>query len=265
MLYWPVVGWASGVLMRRCTGSVVELIRAYVDEGYSFRVIAEKLGLSYDYVRELASKHGIYRYGPRKKSHRTVGSSERCPECGGTPVDVDGELVCSNCGLVLDELNMIHRLPMDETYAPTCDLAFGRSLGSTLQGRALHKVLAMAPAGKKDLGLRARHIRIIESKVEPSYIRRLLEYGSKLFKQLGLDEDTPVNHQLANLYGRLLRIVGAFIHVAHLERKHPASRIAKATLHYLLSRHRNLEDLGVDLKFKPKDLKLVQKLSDLLD
>ena len=249
------MGWASGVLMRRCTNPVVDLIRAYVDEGYSFRVIADKLGLSYGYVRWLASRHGIHRYGPRP--NKIV----RCPECGGSLREADGEVVCSNCGLVLDELNMIHRLPMDETYAPTCDLAFGKSLGFTLPKSGLHKVLAMAPEGKKDLGLRARHIRLIESKVDPPYVRKLLEHGSKLFKQMGLDEDTPINHQLANIYGKMLRIVGAFIHVAHLERKYPAPRIARATLHHLLSKQ-SLK-ANIELKFKPEDLKLVSVILDL--
>ena len=188
-----------------------------------------------------------------------------CPECGGRLIEAqNGELVCSKCGLVAGNPRPIHRLPMDETFAPTCDLAFGKSLGFTLPKSGLHKVLAMAPEGRNDLGLRARFIQIIETRVDPPYIRNLLQHGSRLLKQLGLDEDTPANHRIANDYGKLLRIIGAFIHIAHLEREHPATRIAQATLQYMMNTEKKLADMKeqLKLKFKEKDLKLVSAILD---
>jgi len=133
------------------------------------------------------------------------------PEClNGEIVRVrDGEIICRNCGLVLSsEIDFDTQLPFDTTYALESSLAVGKSLGNILPGKGLFKVLAKAPCGIKDLGLRARHIRVLAETCEPPQLARLLKDAYGLSKRFGLENDKLFNQDLGinirRAFGRLL-------------------------------------------------------------
>jgi len=124
----------------------------------------------------------------------------KCPDCGSYDFYVDrknGEVVCKNCGLVVSfEVDFDTRLPFDTTYALESSLAVGKSLGGTLSGKGLFKVLAKAPSGTKDLGLRARHIRVMTETSEHPQLARLLKDAYGLSKRFGVENDKLFNQDL---------------------------------------------------------------------
>ena len=159
----------------------------------------------------------------------------RCPLCGGTLIERDGELVCSRCGYVIEETPPSRSLPWDETYALEGHLAWGRSLGDTLPMRKLTRVIARVR--REDLGLRARHLKTIVEAVEPHEVLRLKEKASALLKQYGFYADySEFNHLLGNYVGLLCERLGRFLHVFG---RRPSSyrRLAAAILVWLLLSH----------------------------
>ena len=162
---------------------------------------------------------------------------ERCPLCGGDIVNRDGELVCSQCGYVIEETPPSRRLPWDETYALEGNLAWGRSLGDTLPMGQLCRVIARSPAGAKDLGIRARHIKTIVEAVEPREVMRLKEEASALLKRYGFYGDySEFNHVLGNYAGLLAEKLGRFLHVFG-HRPSSYRRLAAAIIVWLLMKH----------------------------
>jgi len=124
----------------------------------------------------------------------------RCPEClrnEFVEIYETGETVCKNCGLVLSKAAEFDtRLPFNTTYALESSLAAGKSLGSTISGKGLFKVLAKAPSGTKDLGLRARHIRIMTETSEHPQLARLLKDAYSLSKRFDVENDKLFNQDL---------------------------------------------------------------------
>jgi hypothetical protein len=146
--------------------------------------------------------------------------SRACRECGGDLRQRDGEVVCVECGLVNGvSYGMVHRLPFGETYQPTSLIAFNKSLGETLQPNDYFRVLATSSFGQKpedlkDLGLRARHTKIMFQNQEPMRIRRALEYASgKLLRLFPKNE----NHVLANDVAGRLRVLIVWLLVSKLK------------------------------------------------
>ncbi len=165
------------------------------------------------------------------------GGGETCPLCGGELIKAGGETVCSRCGYVVEEPNPSRSLPWDETYALEGHLAWGRSLGDTLPMGQLCRVIARSPAGAKDLGIRARHIKTIVEAVEPREVMRLKEEASALLKLYGFYADySEFNHLLGNYAGLLVEKLGRFLHVFG---KRPGSyrRLAAAIIVWLLMKH----------------------------
>jgi len=195
-------------------------------------VLAEKLDVKLETVNR-------YDRRLKRKLVRKLGqvSPDRlcfvCPECLEARIVEDpetGERVCTACGYVEGRVES-RGLPWDTTYAFTSNIAFGKSLGGTAP-RRLFKVIAKAPNGTEDLPLRARQIQIVASAVDPPKVRNLLDYGSKLLREIGMDEDTEFNHLFADHYGRLLRKIGAFLQVSGMNVQ--GYMVARAALWHLL-------------------------------
>ena len=190
-----------------------------------------------------------------------------CPRCFKKAVFPDeerGERVCRNCGLVVGAVQrMSNNLPWDTTYAFTSNLAFGKSLGNTLPNSRLYRVLAKAPAGRKDLPIRSRQIAIIQNAVDPPVAHRMLNYGSRMLKDLGMNQDTENCHVLADRCGRLLRKLAAFLQISKLNVQ--SHLVTRAAIYYLL---RELKPEKADesrrkFPFKQKYLNIVEKLDKL--
>jgi len=155
-------------------------------------------------------------------------------------------------------------LPFDITYAPTCNVAFGKSLGDTLPRGGLYRVLAKAPRGSEDLGLRARLIRIILSYEDHPLVKRALEYASRQLKRMGLDQ----NYAFANDVGALARKLISYLANAKVQFNN--SHVVNAIIYYLLSKHGircspktteklvTVEFCNAKLRFTPRDLELVE-------
>jgi len=154
-----------------------------------------------------------------------------CLECGGSlRRSLDGEVCCSKCGLVWDSQNTAEYIPFPEReqlekgdfeqhWQPVNALGFMKSLGdpclenSGKGGKALMRVLAKSVNGSTDLGLRAKHIRVMVQAEDPPQLRRVLSRISDLLKRLGYGE----NWELANYAGNLARAAVAFKLTAKLE------------------------------------------------
>ena len=229
------------------------------DPAASNRELAEELGVKVETIRQY--KHRL--------SKKLVDVDKFCPECMEKTVIFDrehGEYVCTKCGLVVERvMNLSENLPWDTTYALTSNIAFGKSLGDTLPRRYLHRVIAKSPADVKDLPVRSTQIQIVNSAVDPPIVRRMLSYGSRLLRGLGMDRDTELCHTFADRYGRLLRKLAAFLQVAKL--KVQPHMVARAALYHQL-KETGLNKKADEAKRKfpfnmDKHLKVVQLLSQL--
>ena len=203
--------------------------------GKTLKQAAQDLGLSYDYVRKLASKNNIHRFGPREKEqgHINVTPQEgMCPECGFRLQKLENELVCSLCGLTQPFLEQDQSLSFGVTYQPTSNLVLGKSLGNTLPPNATHKVLFKSEAGKEDVFLRARFMRMVNMNMEPQATMNMLKYASKMLKDLGLDQDTENCHVFADKTGRLLRKLSAYITTSKVDVQ--PFRVVRTAVYYRL-------------------------------
>jgi len=189
-----------------------------------------------------------------------------CPECFEESVEFDaesGERVCRRCGLVVEEYldQFSDDLPFDTTYALTNHLAFGKSLGGTLPMKQLYKVLAQAPEGTKDLPIRSTQIQVLANAVEPPVVKTMLNYGSRMLKELGLDRDEDACHVLSDEYGRCVRTVAAFLQVSRM-RVQPHV-VARAALYHILIQlyPEKAEPARWAFPFQERHLQLVEQLA----
>jgi len=188
-----------------------------------------------------------------------------CPECLSPTLMEDhdrGEVVCTTCGAVADEIDELSDdLPFDTTYALTNHLAFGKSLGGTLPGKQLYKVLALGPNGTKDLPIRSTQIQVLSSAMEPPVVKTMLNYGSRMLKELGLDRDEDACHVLSDEYGKSVRMVAAFLQVSKM--KVQPHLVARAALYHLLIQlyPEKAEDARWRFPFQERHLELVEQLA----
>lgn len=188
-----------------------------------------------------------------------------CPECLIESLtisrDEPKEVVCSRCGLVIGlYFEAPSKLPghgTDTTYNDTCQLAFGKSLGSHLRKFQTYSVLAKSSNGKKDLGLRAVQIKNLLH-VESLQVRNMLFHGSQLCKQHGLSGKDERSIKFADELGKILRVAGATALVltrGSIRSKHLAEScfiyLYEKTLH---NGHGLRQELGV----KPETLEWVR-------
>lgn len=165
-----------------------------------------------------------------------------CPECFKKTIiheSKSGEHVCSNCGYVLEEKSrFVNSLPWNTSYALSSHIAEGKSLGFTMPESHLFKILARVNEenGLNGAPLPIRQVKTVSYTVDPPLVKRILRYGSRLLKNLGLATDKTSNHILADQYGRLLRKIAAYIIIAKSQDYLKPHLAARAALYYLLSK-----------------------------
>jgi len=187
-----------------------------------------------------------------QKIATSVAYFDYCPECFSKSVVLDretGEYVCTNCGFVVEEdgSRMSKDIPFGteeepNTFALTSHIAYGKSLGFTMPKPHLFRVVAenakkeSCSSGNSDekIPIPIRQIQTITETVDPPIVKSILNYGSRLMKELGFDRDTDSNHTLADRYGRLLRKIGAYLMVSKSNLQ--PYQAARAALAYILSK-----------------------------
>jgi hypothetical protein len=181
----------------------------YVEGISDYQVLAEKFGVVPKAVRWLDGQ--LTMLLESKIGRLTPDRLEMvCPECLNARVYEDpetGERVCGSCGAVLDYASFDESLPFDTTYALTSELAFDKSLGGTLNGKALMRVLAQSPStkqllkscGNADLGLRARLIKVFVESDDPPVVKRAKARAYGFSRMYGLEADYVFNNDVGKL------------------------------------------------------------------
>jgi len=231
--------------------------------GFDRAQIAKATGLKRKTLRN-------YLYGIRKANGsvpNTVLKTSRKCSCGSTEILFDrenGEVVCTKCGLVLSSVESLdNRLPFDTTYALTNHLAFGKSLGGTLPRKELYEVLARGPKGTEDLPIRSTQIQVMSSAVDPPVVKTMLNYGSRIMTELGLNRDDDVCHVLSDQYGRIIRTAAAFLQVSKM-RVQP-HMVARAALYHILIQLYPVkaEQAWRDYPFSNRHLRFIEQLAGI--
>jgi len=134
-----------------------------------------------------------------------------CPDCGiGKLERHDPDIVCVNCGFVVENENYSTQIPFGTENSPGNPLHEGKGLGGTLQERGTWCLLAKQQ-GIEDLPIRARHTTIMMSRNEHPRLASLLKFGAKRTREFGIPptpakpKDIMINH----IYGDMLRSIGA--------------------------------------------------------
>lgn len=141
----------------------------------------------------------------------------RCPECGGRLRQANHgpkELVCSQCGRVVENFSPPQLIPMNETRSPTFPLAMDKSLGTVIPKRVLFKVLARDTPPKNIQCPKCGYILKHKAGVVPAtqiksvievnkhpIIQHMDKYGSQLMDRWVnrvLGRDSPLSRAFAN-------------------------------------------------------------------
>ena len=195
------------------------------------QTLAMRLGISISELRDyLLSLRKMLEESSKESSYGL------CPECLSAKIVEDlktGEVICKSCGYVIEKLpNLDFRLPFGTTYALESPLAVGKSLGGTITHQGLYKILAKSAAGTEDLGIRARHIRIITETNDPPRLASILKKGSNLVKEYGLENEKLLAHEL----GRNIR--RAYWLTTQLAIRIPGKAIAETALYIAIQKHK---------------------------
>jgi len=190
-----------------------------------------------------------------------------CFDCGGSLGVVDGEVVCEKCGRVWGVENVDESVPFPEDesgvdvhfeghWQPGCSLAFLKGIGDptldNCRGSGLMRVLAKAPSGGEDLGIRARMIKLIAQAEDPPQLRRILARISQLLDKLGFRG----SYELANYTGNLARKIVAFALVAHIQ---VPTRMADAIVKHAIQKLQLKTNMNEQtLNVKNENLKFVE-------
>jgi len=190
-----------------------------------------------------------------------------CFDCGGSLRVVGGEVFCEKCGRVWGVENVDWSVPFPEDgggvdvrfeghWQPGSSLAFLKGIGDPAldhcRGKGLMRVLAKAPSGSEDLGIRARMIKLIAQAEDPPKLRRILSRISQLLDKLGFRG----SHELADYTGNLARKIVAFALVAHIQV--PTSMADAIVRHALRKFQPKTKIDGQTLNAKDEDLKFVE-------
>lgn len=188
-----------------------------------------------------------------------------CFECGERLQERGGELVCTGCGVVwgngvpedtfipFEEDNQ--RRDFEGRYMPGSELAFNRGLGTNQYISKGSFCRIVASVKKEDLGLRARHLRVLTTRAEHPWIVNLLETGSKICKDFDLHRKDNACVRFADRYGGVLRQLGAFIIIRgeHWSELKKMARAAFVLLYKEFAGKEKAEEarqqLGIDHKF----------------
>jgi len=225
------------------------------------QTLAMKLGIS---ISELQN------YLLRLRRMLEEGSKESsyglCPECLSSKIVEDpetGEVICRSCGYVIEKLpNLDFRLPFGTTYALESPLAVGKSLGGTITRQGLYRILAKSAAGTEDLGIRARHIRIMIETNDPPDLARILKIGNNLIKKFNLENEKL----LANDLGRNIR--RAYWLITQLVVRVPQKRIAETALYVTLRQRKRkakkYREILKNIKPNTQLYNLMNKLNEII-
>ena len=159
------------------------------------QTLANKLGISISDLQDY-----LLRLRNMLEESSEESSYGLCPECLSSKIVEDpetGEVICKSCGYVIEKLpNLDFRLPFGTTYALESPLAVGKSLGGTITRQGLYRILVKSAAGAEDLGIRARHIRIMIETNDPPDLARILKKGNNLIKKYNLENEKLLAHDL---------------------------------------------------------------------
>lgn len=149
---------------------------------------------------------------PRRLELLREINQRTCPECGGIIIKADNEKVCKQCGFTSNnQISWVPEFDQTNSGSPSASIALGRSLGDTLQGNDLYKVLSKGPAGNQDVGLRARFIRILVSTSEHPIIKKMLEISSRRMREWFNDETENTSRTFAEYFANRIRYIGSFL------------------------------------------------------
>ena len=187
-----------------------------------------------------------------------------CFECGGTLQQRDGELVCRGCGVVwgngvFEDNHVPFEVKDGGSYeghwSPPNELAFNKNLGVNHWISKGSFCRIIAPIDKKDLGLRARHLKTLTTRVEHPWLVNILECGSKICSDFDLHRKDSACIQFSNQYGKILRALGAYV-IVRGEHRGELKKTAKAAfviLYREFAGSKKAEEarrqLGVDVQF----------------
>ncbi|MGB9779117.1 MAG: TFIIB-type zinc ribbon-containing protein [Candidatus Bathyarchaeales archaeon] len=166
-----------------------------------------------------------------------------CLECGGSLMRAEGEVVCAKCGRVWGSENVDDAVPFPEDgdgdghfeghWQPASSLCFLKGIGDPAVqnggGKSLMRVLALAPTGGEDLGLRAQRIKVMAQMEDPPQLKRILTRISLLLDKFGMRS----NHEIADYTGNLARRIVAFCLTAKLQ---ISTRLADAIVKHALQK-----------------------------
>jgi len=199
-----------------------------------------------------------------------------CFECGGKLQEKNGELACTGCGVVWGNgaLEDDH-IPFEEDsqskdfeghWSPPNQLAFNKNLGVN-QFLTYGSFCCIAAAvNTEDLGLRARHLRMLTTRSEHPWIINLLNEGSRICNQFGLHKKDNRCIEFSNVYGRVLRKLGAFIILQgkHWQELKKTARAAFIVLYGEFAGKDKAEEAKQQLDVNDKFLDYVRFLVDAL-
>lgn len=195
------------------------------------QTLAEKLGISIDELQNY-----LLRLRRMLEESSKESSYGLCPECLSSKIVEDpetGEVICRSCGYVIEKLpNLDFRLPFGTTYALESPLVVGKSLGGTITRQGLYRILAKSAAGTEDLGIRARHIRIMIETNDPPDLARILRKGTSLIKEFNLENEKLLAHDL----GRNIR--RAYWLTTQLAIRISGKAIAETALYITIQKHK---------------------------
>jgi len=195
------------------------------------QTLAEKLGISISELQDY-----LLRLRRMLEESSKESSYGLCPECLSSKIIEDpetGEVICRSCGYVIEKLpNLDFRLPFGTTYALESPLAVGKSLGGTITRQGLYRILAKSAAGTEDLGIRARHIRIMIETNDPPDLARILRKGTGLIKEFNLENEKLLAHDM----GRNIR--RAYWLTTQLAIRVSGKAVAETALYLAIQRHR---------------------------
>lgn len=176
-----------------------------------------------------------------------------CPECFAELMEVDGFRVCRKCGGEFHDGANIEtdRISFSEVGAdgsdegsfqghhqPPNQLSFGKNLGCSewIPTRAYTRILSCKdPKHNMDIGLRSKQMRILTMRNDHPWVLNMLSTGSQLCKDFQLNDNTEASIMFANLLGRELRRLGAFL-ILRNERDLNFTTYTKAVFLVLLRR-----------------------------
>jgi len=168
----------------------------------------------------------------RHLSPELVISSGLCSECFSPLLLLhDGRWLCPNCKIEYDgngENIEDDRVPFpqgtdaekgyfESHFNPANALAFSNNMGTQtlIKTNAIAKVIARKDGGdgNRDLGLRARQIKILVEHDEPETLRRALQRGSEALKAFGFEK----NMMVGNTVGQFIRKLYAYLALTKTE------------------------------------------------